>query len=157
MEKVLAPVNKLTKLAGGSGFPPDVNGLITAEVHAIPERATYSSGRAATFLNPLDTMSLDFYGRTVLLGDAWNANGPGENGNGGNTKVLRSVRRTIGPLALANVIPSGVESFFNRVGRFLGALPLANKLITPGFGPEFGRTAPDVVPSDRLQQYGATH
>jgi hypothetical protein len=156
LEATLRKVGVLTKLVGGK-FPPDVNGLITAEVHAIPERATYSSGRAATFLNPLDTMSLDFYGRTVLLGDAWNANGPGENGNGGNTKVLRSVRRTIGPLALANVIPSGVESFFNRVGRFLGALPLANKLITPGFGPEFGRTAPDVVPSDRLQQYGATH
>jgi hypothetical protein len=157
MERTLSVVNTVTRAAGGSGFPPDGNGLITSEVHARPERATTSSGRAATFLNPLDTMDLDFYGRTVLLADAWNANGPGEDGNGQDTHVLRSVRKTVGPLALVNLIPSSLQTGIDDVGRFLKYVPLAGQLITPGFGPEFGRTAPDVVPSDRLVQYGATH
>jgi hypothetical protein len=156
LEAVLRPVSALTKVVGG-GFPPDGNGLITAEVHAKPERATNTAGRPATFLNPLDTLDLDFYGRTVLLADAWNANGPGEDSNGNDTKVLRSVRGTVGPLALINLIPSSLLKSIDGVAGILGKIPIANKLITPGWGPEFGRDAPDVVPSDRLVTYGATH
>jgi hypothetical protein len=156
LEATLRKVGVLTKLVGGK-FPPDVNGLITAEVHAKPERATNTAGRPATFLNPLDTLNLDFYGRTVLLADAWNANGPGEDGNGTDTQVLRSVRGTVGPLALVNVIPSSLLKGIDGIAGTLGKLPVANQLITAGWGPEFGRTAPDAVPSDRLQQYGATH
>jgi hypothetical protein len=146
----------VTKAVGLGGFPPDGNGLITSEVHVRPEHLTDSSGRALKFLDPLDTMDLDFYGRTVLLADAWNANGPGEDGSGADTKVLRSVRKTIRPLVPSELLGAWDNSI-SKVVDVVGKLPLIDQLITPGFDKlEIGKAAPDVVPSDRLVQYGAT-
>jgi hypothetical protein len=138
-------------------FPPDGSGLITAEVHVRPEHLTDSSGHALAFLDPLDTMDLDFYGRTVLLADAWNANGPGENSNGNGTNVLRSVRTSIKPLTPADWIGSSWDTGISSVVQLLGKLPLIDNLFTPGFDHfEPGKTAPDVVPSDKLVRYGVT-
>lgn len=157
MEATLAPLNKLARAVHLGAFPPDGYGLITAEVHAKPEHLTDGSGGALKFLDPLDTMDLDFYGRTVLLADAWNADGPGEDGNGVATNVtLRTVRSTITPLTPSDWFSSADKVVSEALG-VLGKLPLVDKLITPGFDKfEPGRTAPDVVPSDRLVQYGAT-
>jgi len=155
--KVLDPISKLTKSAGLGAFPPDSNGLITSEVHAKPEHLTDSSGSALAFLDPLDTLDLDFHGRTVLLADAWNANGPGEDGSGSSTNVFRSVRTSIRPLTPADWIGGSWDKGISSVVNILGKIPLVNKLITPGFDHfELGRTAPDVIPSDKLVRYDAT-
>ncbi len=157
LEKVLDPVSKLTKSAGLGAFPPDGSGLITSEVHVKPEHLTDSSGHALAFLDPLDTMDLDFHGRTVLLADAWNANGSGEDSNGNGTDVLRSVRTSIKPLTPADWLGSTWDKGISSVVHVLGEIPLIDDLITPGFDHfEPGRTAPDVVPSDKLVRYGAT-
>ena len=157
LETALGPVSTVTKSTGLGPFPPDGSGLITAEVHAKPEHLTDSSGHALAFLDPLDTLDLDFHGRTVLLADAWNANGPGENANGNGTNVLRSVRNAIKPLTPADWIGSSWDNGISSVVQVLGKLPLIDDLITPGFDKfEPGKTAPDVVPSDKLVRYGVT-
>jgi hypothetical protein len=158
LQKALDPIGTVTKSIGLGAFPPDGSGLITSEVHARPEHLTDSSGHALAFLDPLDTMDLDFHGRTVLLADAWNANGSGEDSNGNGTGVLRSVRNSIKPLTPADWIGNSWDSGISSVVHVLGALPLVNDLITPGFDHfEPGKTAPDVVPSDKLVRYGVTH
>jgi hypothetical protein len=158
LETALGPVGSVTKSAGLGSFPPDTNGLITAEVHAKPEHLTDSSGNALKFLDPLDTMDLDFHGKTVLLADAWNANGSGEDSNGKDTNVFRSVRAAIKPLTPSDWIPGSWDNGISSVVHVLGELPLVDDLITPGFDKfELGKTSPDVVPSDKLVRYGATH
>jgi len=154
LEKALDPVGKLTKLVGS--FPPDGSGLITSEVHVKPEHLTDASGKALKFLDPLDTMDLDFHGRTVLLADAWNANGSGEASDGTDTKVPRSVRATIQPLAPSDWIANSWGRGIGSVVRILGNIPIVDHLLTPGLNHmELGKTAPDVVPSDKLVRYGA--
>lgn len=156
LERTLEPVSSITQVTGLGAFPPDGSGLIAAEVHASPEHLTNRSGRAVKFLDPLDTLDLDFYGRTVLLADAWNANGPGEDNKGDNTNVLRSVRSTIRPLTPVDLVGSSWNKSISGVVNVLGKIPLIKDLITPGFNHfELGRTAPDVVPSDKLVRYGA--
>jgi hypothetical protein len=157
LEKALDRVGTVTKAAGLGAFPPDNSGLITSEVHVRPEHLTDGSGHALAFLDPLDTMDLDFHGRTVLLADAWNANGPGEDSTGNGTNVLRSVRKAITPLTPADWIGNSWNNGISSVVHILGKLPLINTLFTPGFDQfEPGKTAPDVVPSDKLVRYGAT-
>jgi hypothetical protein len=156
LEKALDPLKTLSTFVG-SAFPPDNSGLITSEVHVKPEHLTDSSGKALTFLDPLDTMDLDFYGRTVLLADAWNANGSGEDNSGNATNVYRSVRTTIKPLTPSDWIGSSWDEGISSVVHILGEIPLIDDLITPGFDHfELGKTAPDAVPSDKLVRYGAT-
>ena len=157
MEKALNAYGALTQGLGLGTFPPDGNGLITSEVHVKPEHLTDAAGRALTFMDPLDTMDLDFYGRTVLLADAWNANGSGEDGSGNPTGTFRSVRTELRPLVLSNLLGNAVNSGIGSMVRILGKIPLVDNLITPGFDQfQPGRTAPDVVPSDKLVKYGAT-
>jgi len=158
LETALAPVGAVTKAVGLGSFPPDGSGLIASEVHVKPEHLTDRSGQPLKFLDPLDTMDLDFSGRTVLLADAWNANGSGEDNDGNGTNVPRSVRSTIRPLTPADVIGNSLDQGFNSVVHVLGELPLIDELITPGFKHmELGKTAPDVVPKDKLVRYDATH
>jgi hypothetical protein len=153
----LRPVGNVTKAVGLGSFPPDGSGLVASEVHVKPEHLTDSSDRPLKFLDPLDTMDLDFSGRTVLLADAWNANGAGEDNDGKGTNVLRSVRSTIRPLVLTDVIGDNWDDGISNAVHVLGELPLMDQLITPGFkNMTLGKTAPDVVPSDKLVRYGAT-
>jgi hypothetical protein len=157
-QQVLDPISRVTNATGLGAFPPDGNGLITAEVHVAPEHVTDSLGNAVAFLDPLDTLDLDFHGKTVLLADAWNANGAGENNRGESTNVFRSVRTTIKPLTPADWIGSSWDNGISSVVHILGEIPFIDDLITPGFDKfELGKTAPDVVPSDKLVRYGATH
>jgi len=152
----LGPIAKVTKALGG--FPPDSSGLIAAEVHVRPEHLTDSAGKPLTFLDPLDTMDLDFNGRTVLLADAWNANGSGEDAKGKSTNVKRSVRTAIKPLALSNLLGSSWDNGISSIVNVLGEVPLIDDLFTPGFDKfELGRTSPDVVPSDKLVKYDSKH
>jgi hypothetical protein len=154
-QAALDAIGSITKVIGLGGFPPDGSGLITAEAHARPEHLTDSSGRAFKLLDPLDSMDLDFYGRTVLLADTWNANGPGENSDGSSSNVPRSVRNTITPLLPADWFGNTWNAGIKDIVGVLGAIPLVDRILTPGFkdlAP--GKTAPDVVPSDKLVKYG---
>ncbi len=154
LETALRPVGAVTKAVGLGSFPPDGSGLIASEVHVTPEHLTDRAGQPLKFLDPLDTLDLDFSGRTVLLADAWNANGSGE---GKGTDVPRSVRSTIKPLVPTDWIGDSWDQGISSVVHVLGEIPLIDQLITPGFKDmELGKTAADVVPSDKLVRYDAT-
>jgi len=155
-EKVLAAIGKVTKTIGLGEFPPDNNGLITAEVHARTEHITTTSGSAAKFLDPLDSMNLDFPGRTVLLADTWNAAGNGENARGDSTSTdKRMVRTVIRPLVPSDALGTTFDGAITDIVDILGKIPFIDDIITPGFDQfVFGKTAPDVVPADKMVPYG---
>jgi hypothetical protein len=157
-EKILDPIGKATGAIGLGTFPPDGSGLITAEVHVVPEHILGADGRKITFLDPLATMDLDFHGRTVLLADAWNADGAGEDGDGKASNArLRSVRTVIRPLAPSEWAGNTFDKVINGFTKILGNIPVVDKLLTTNMDEiEIGKAAPDVVPSDKLVRYGAT-
>lgn len=155
-ETFLGPISKITGAVGLGSFPPDEDGLVTAQVHVQPEHITTTSGSAATFMDPLDKLDLDFYGRTVVLADAWNADGSGENSDGSAGSTLpRTVRSAIKPLTPADWAGKTFDGGINGFVHLLGDIPGIDDLITPGFDKlEIGKTAPDVIPSDKLVRYG---
>lgn len=141
---------------------PNAQGLITAEVHVKPEKLLARNGDALRFLDPLDSMQLDFSAKTVLLADAWDAAGGGEtrSGNdisGASKRTVRNVVEKMSPAAaLGNKdSPAGkILSGFTEVLAVLDAIPVIGDLFTAGLGDyKLGRTAPDVVPADRLVKY----
>jgi hypothetical protein len=156
-EKILGPLGRAAKTVGLGEFPPDNNGMVTAEVHAVPEHLVDSDGRSLAFMDPLDTLDLDFHGRTVLLADAWNANGAGEDGRGrAANATLRSVRTAIKPLTPSDWAGSTFDNGISKFINILGSIPFIDVIFTAGWKNfEFGKTAPDVVPSDKLVPYGA--
>lgn len=151
--KVTGALSKLN-LSPGSQFPPDAKGYITARVDA-------ETTKAARF-EPFDKLDLDFHSQTVLLADAWNADGGGEDDGTGQDAAGdlpipgRSVRRTITYLAPGTaVFGGGLGKFVNTVTDFIGSIPVLKDLF-PGFDNhkfQLGRTAPDVVPYDKLKPY----
>lgn len=156
--KGLDTIGKLTKTLGK--LPPNTQGLVTAEVHAKPELITGTDGSPLAFLDPLDTMQLDFNARTVLLADAWNASGGGEDkeGEAVNDPSGRSVRSVIRPLVPSDWAGSSFDGGFNKVIDFLGKIPIVDDMFTAGWSHfHFGRTAPDVVPTDKLVKYNHAH
>lgn len=150
-------LNKLGSLAGSiglDGIPPDKRGLITADVSAKTEHVLGRDGRTLSALDPLASMDLTFHGRTVLLADTWDARGSGENADGqGKNDIARTVRHTIKPLAPFSAIPDSLSSGFETVMNVITAIPLVGTV----FGMHdfvIGKTAPDVVPADKLVRYG---
>lgn len=152
-----APATKLLDKLGGlgdaiglDGIPPDKRGYITAEVNTRTERIRSKAGEALGFLDPLDRLDLDFHGKTVLLADAWDARGPGEDATGeGKNDIARTVRHTIKPLAPASILPDNLLDGIHEATNVLDKIPLIGTL----FGLNDwvpGKTAPDIVPSDRL-------
>jgi hypothetical protein len=158
MSKALDKIGAITSKIGLGSFPPDREGLISAEVHAKPEHITGASGQAIPFLDPLDHMDLDFYGRTVLLADAWDANGPGEAADGSPLNdTARKVRAAIRPLTPANYLGDKADALVDKV-RVLLQVPVISELagfFMAGIPPEIGKAAPDDVPSDKLKRYGS--
>lgn len=156
-EKILGPLGKATGAVGLGNFPPDDKGFITAEVHAKPERLKYRDGKAAKLLDPLDSMDLDFHGRTVLLADTWNADGAGESADGkARNDTLRSVRHAIKPLTpsewAGDSFDGGISDFID----ILGKIPIVDVLFTAGWDQfRLGKTGADVVPADKLVRYGS--
>lgn len=156
MDKLTGALGKLTGKIAPKSFPPDSNGLVTAEVHAKPQLIKTRGGQAADFLDPLDREQLDVSGRTVLLADAWNASGAGEDRNGRPVTIAygaRSVRNQIRALAPAGLIGSQASRDVEKVTDWLSVIPLFN-----GRGDlQIGKAAPDVVPADKLVRYGKAH
>ncbi len=154
LDKGLAIIGKATKSLGN--LPPNTKGLVTAEVHAKPEVILGRDGSPLAYLDPLDAMKLDFSSRTVLLADAWDAAGGGEdrNGKGISGASSRTVRNVIRPLVPTTLVGDKFDDVTNNVMHLLGSIPFVDDIFTPGFNQfELGKMAPDVVPSDKLVKY----
>lgn len=150
--KVTDVLSKIGISPGGQ-FPPDSSGYITAQVNAKAARATH--------FKPLDQMDLTFHSQSVLLADAWDADGGGEkdtdDSSNDDSSTLpipkRSVRSAITYLSPSTAIfggdlGKGLTTVFNAIG----SIPLLDQFFPmKGFNP--GRTAPDVVPVDKLASY----
>jgi len=139
-----------------STLPPNKLGLVTAQVQANSEKIVGTDGSPLAYLDPLDTMQLNFNSQTVLLADTWDAAGAGEdaNGNAVNTSNPRTVRNVIQPLVPTTWLGSSFDSLSSRVINLLGDIPIIDSVFTPGFNQfKLGRTAPDVVPTDKLVNY----
>lgn len=149
-------VGKLTSLASklpftrGGEFPPDPDGYLTA-------RADAKTAKAARFA-PLDKLDLDFHAQTVLLADAWNADGPGEQDTAETSDDI-SKNSPIPSRTVVNAMPpsaamlgGGFGAGMTKIFNFVGKLPIIN-VFFPTSGLNFGRAAPDVIPYDKLQPY----
>lgn len=153
LDQALNGVNTVAKT-----LPPNTKGLVTAEVHAKPERIVGTNGSPLAFLDPLDTMSLDFSARTVVLADTWAASGGGESVKGRDASQgafsNRTVRSVIRPLVPTTWLGDKADAAISDVAHVLGSIPIVDKVFTPGLKDfELGRTAPDVVPADKLVKY----
>ncbi len=159
----LAGALKMLSSANPLGDPrPNAQGLITAEVHLKPEKLLDRDGNALRFLDPLDSMQLDFSAKTVLLADAWDAAGGGETRSGkdisgASKRTVRNVVEKLSPAAaLGNndSVAGKMIDDFTKVLAVLDMIPVIGDLFTAGLGDyKPGRTAPDVVPADRLVKY----
>lgn len=137
-------------------LPPNPEGLVTAEVHAKPELIKGADGQGLAFLSPLDSEQLDFSARTVLLADAWNAAGGGENADGSpmNGASNRTVRNVVKPLVPTDWAGDSVIGGLNDVMDVLGDIPIINDVLTTNFNKlAVGKVAPDAVPADKLVKY----
>lgn len=147
-------INKITSTLSSFGLsdtlPPNKQGLVTAQVHANTQKILGDAGTPLMFLGGLSEHGLDFSAKTVLLTDPWDAAGGGETLNGG-TYANRTVRGVIKPLVPTTWLKGEFKSAILDLVRLLGSIPLMDKLVTPGVNNfELGRTAPDVVPVDKL-------
>ncbi|MHB9022412.1 MAG: TadE/TadG family type IV pilus assembly protein [Halothiobacillus sp.] len=135
-------------------LPPNKQGLVTAEVHANTAKILSRSGVPLAFLGSLADQRLDFSAATVLLTDAWDAAGGGETLNGqpaGGQYANRTVRGVIEPMVPSSRLGGGAISAIHTAAGLLGSIPLMKDILTPNFDKfELGRTAPDVVPDDKL-------
>lgn len=137
-------------------LPPNPEGLVTAEVHAKPELIKGADGQGLAFLSPLDTEQLDFSAKTVLLADAWNAAGGGEDrdGNPIDGASNRTVRKVVRPLVPTDWAGDSIIGGLNDVMHVLGDVPIINEVLTTNFDKlEVGKVAPDAVPADKLVKY----
>lgn len=148
--KLLDKLGSIGGAIGLDGIPPDRRGYITAEVNTRTERIRGKDGQALDFLDPLDHLDLDFHGKTVLLADTWDARGSGENRDGeGQNDIARTVRHTIKPLSPVSALPDGLLEGIHDATNIIDKIPLIGTF----FGINDwvpGKTAPDIVPADRL-------
>jgi len=158
LDTALGKISAITKSLGN--LPPNTQGLVTAEVHALSEPITDSEDNPLTFLDPLDTRRLDFSAKTVLLADTWDAAGGGEDRNGKEVSGAgnRVVRNVIQPLVPTNLFGDQIDDVFSDVINVLGKIPVVDDLFTPGWKNfHLGRMAPDAVPADKLVKYEDGH
>jgi len=154
LDKALGAVHKAAKIVGN--FPPNSQGLVTAQVDVHPEKLAGSDGSPLSFMDPLDTRQLDFTARTVVLADTWQAGGSGEDRNGDQVSggSGRTVRDVVRPLAPMDWLGGGMDKTIHDVSKLLGEIPLVNQVLTPGWKYYYpGRMAPDAVPADKLVPY----
>lgn len=138
---------------------PNAKGLVTAEVSVQTEKVLGRGGRALALLDLLDKTPPLFTARTVLLTDAWDAAGAGETASGeaiggASRRVVRARALSIASAAvLGDLLADSLGPLIDGM-HILGKIPFINTLFTAGFDKfQPGRTAPDVVPADRLVEY----
>lgn len=145
-------INMLSKGLSSNTLPPNRQGLVTAEVHANTQKILSSGGAPLKFLGSLANKKLNFSAKTVLLADTWDAAGGGEKDgkSSGGAYPNRTVRAVIKPMVPSTWL-DGFSGAINGAAKLLGSIPLINELLTPNMDHfEMGRTAPDVVPADKL-------
>ncbi|MBB6184560.1 hypothetical protein HNQ86_001905 [Oleiagrimonas soli] len=158
LDKIVDGIGSVTSRFGlGNSLPPNRQGLVTAEVHANTEQVLGRNGAVLSFLGPVASDRLDFSAKTVLLVDSWDAAGGGETRDGRSASSAyqnRTVRAVIKPLVPTTWFGGTLSSVLGTAAGILGWIPI----IGPGLKHfEFGRTAPDVVPADKLVPYKDVH
>jgi hypothetical protein len=122
-----------------SSFPPNKQGLTTATLRVDVQDLKLANGGAATFLEPFDTLGLQFQATHVVLADPWNAAGSGV-----NVSNARSVKAQVKGLVPSSHL-AGISSAFDG----LSGIPMLGTLSKL----DAGYVEPDVVPIDKLQTY----
>jgi len=128
------------------GFPPNEDGLVTAELVVRPEDLKTADGSPATFLAPFDALGVEFRASHAVFADGWGAAGNGLAGSpseGHDRSVYEQVR---------TFVPTSVLDGFNETLddiRVLEDIPLIGVpfRIRPGY------LQPDIVPAHRLEPY----
>ena len=133
----------LEKLPGE--FPPNKNGLVTAEVTLKPQNLKTRNGAGASYLAPFDRINLEFRSHHTLLADAWNAAGNGLDGqpSASNKRSVLNQVRTVAPATALD----GTGDFFEKIegADFVPIIgPVAR--LRPGY------VQPDIIPSDKLRR-----
>lgn len=145
----------IDRLPAPASALPNAKGLVTAEVSVQTEKVLGRGGRALALLDPLDKTPPLFTARTVLLTDAWDAAGAGEDVAG--EAISNASSRTVRNQTLSLAPIAKFASVIEPISEFMGLLdhvPLVGELFTAGFDQfQPGRTAPDVIPADRLVEY----
>ncbi|MCF7223602.1 TadE/TadG family type IV pilus assembly protein [Marilutibacter chinensis] len=133
----------LEKLPGE--FPPNKNGLVTAQVTLRPQNLKTRNGAGASYLAPFDRINLELRSHHTLLADEWNAAGNGLDGQP-SARRERSVLNQVKTLAPTSAL-DGAGDFFEKIE---GAdfLPIVGPIarLRPGY------VQPDIVPSDKLKR-----
>ncbi len=126
-------------------FPPNSNGLVTAEVTLRPQNLKTRNGARASYLAPFDRIDLELKSHHTLLADAWNAAGNGLEGQPSHRRK-RSVLAQTTSLAPGTNLAGG-QDFFETIDN-LDFLPILGPLgrFRPGY------VQPDIVPSDQLKR-----
>ncbi|GLQ96498.1 TadE/TadG family type IV pilus assembly protein [Dyella mobilis] len=156
VDKAVSAIGNVVKTFGlSNSLPPNKQGLVTAQVTANAQQILDSAGNPVSFLGTTATERFAFSSKTVLLADSWDAGGGGETLDGNSTNTLRSVRSTVAPLVPSTWL-GRFTGIVNGAVNILEHVPMLNQLMgltTPASQFEMGRTAPDVVPTDKLVPY----
>lgn len=154
--KVVAPVGDVLKTFGlKNSLPPNKQGLVTAQVTATSQQVLNSVGRPVAFLGATATERFAFSAKTVLLADSWDAAGGGESLYGdaeSGVNANRTVRATISPMVPSTWLGKFTGTV-NGAVKVLEHVPFLSQIIGLTSPFELGRTAPDVVPVDKLVPY----
>jgi Tfp pilus assembly protein PilV len=159
IDKAIGSIGSVVgKFGLGNSLPPNKQGLVTAQVTATSQQIVDSSGNPVAFLGTTATERFAFSAKTVLLADSWDAAGNGETLDGkaaSGAYYNRTVRGVISPLVPSTWL-GRFGGIINGAVNILEHIPMLNQLMgltTPASQFELGRTAPDVVPSDKLVPY----
>lgn len=150
--------NVVGKFGIGNSLPPNKQGLVTAQVTATSQQVLDSAGNPVSFLGTTATERFAFTSKTVLLADSWDAAGGGETLDGkaaSSAYSNRTVRGVISPMVPSTWL-GRFGGIINGAVNILEHIPMLNQLMgltSPASQFELGRTAPDVVPSDKLVPY----
>jgi hypothetical protein len=141
-----------------NSLPPNRQGLVTAEVRATSQKILDGKGQPVSFLGTTATEQFVFSAKTVVLADTWDAGGAGEKTSGDaeqGTNINRTVRATITPLVPSTWLGKFTGAV-NGAVKLLESIAILNQLMgltSSASQFELGRTAPDVVPADKLVPY----
>jgi hypothetical protein len=138
-----------------NSLPPNKQGLVSAQVTATSQQVLSGAGHPVTFLGATATERFAFSATTVLLADSWDAAGSGETRDGdavSGAGANRTVRATISPMVPSTWLGK-FTGVVNGAVKVLEDVPFLSQMVGLTSQFELGRTAPDVVPTDKLVPY----
>lgn len=143
---VIEGFTRLFELMPGGSFPPNRNGLVSAEVTLRPRNLVNADG-GASFLDPFNGLDLEMTLQHTVLADAWNAAGNGLEGHAshGRARSVHAQVRSMVPTSALDPVGDVLEDL-----EFMDILPVVGVLsrLRPGY------IQPDIVPKDKLEAYG---